>query len=99
MKARHKKREEGGRAEWKEDLAPVESRTNNPKIKAEAEEKQKGGRAKRQAGGLVPSGSAPKATAARAGRKSGGRTGSNMNPLSSAANGSAPKGHSTEAVE
>ncbi len=94
MKAR-KKREEGGRAEWKEDLASSpESRTNNPKIKAEAEEKKKGGKVKRATGGLVPSGSAPSATAARAGRKSGGRTGSNMNPLSSAANGTAPKGHS-----
>lgn len=60
MKGRHKKASGGEadfgkpRDDWKEDLeTKPEARTNAKKIDAEAEEKKRGGRAKRKHGGKV----------------------------------------------
>lgn len=83
---RHKmKKAEGGRTEMKV--------SGNPDVFKEAEERKKGGRAKRATGGQV---SAPKKVIGlmtgggvrprldRPGRKSGGRVGADKSPLSSA---------------
>jgi hypothetical protein len=91
---------------------PPESRTNNPKIKAEAEEKKKGGRAKRKHGGIAKHfekgedmkhakhigevHGKAKVHAGREPRKSGG---SNFSPLSSAHSGSPPRDHKVTEID
>src|ERR1039457_4611475 len=115
-----KHRKEGGEIEhgerdWEEDEeTKPEDRTNAKKIDEEAEEKKRGGRAKRKFGGHVHhekmeemkhakhvgpvKGEAAVHHAGRKPRKSGGRTGSDTNPLSSAAKGKEPRGHSEEII-
>lgn len=63
----------------------------------EAEERKRGGRAKRKHGGKVEGDKAPM-NLGRAARKRGGRTGggSNRSPLTSAANSSNPEGHTPD---
>ena len=79
-KARHKKAG-GGRTEmWV---------SGNPDVKKEAEEKKKGGRAKRATGRKVKTvgfmdGGAVRPRVDRPGRKMGGRVGADKAPLSSA---------------
>jgi len=102
--------------DWDEDLeSKPEMRNNAKKIKAEAEEKKHGGRAKRKHGGKVKHhehGEHMKHAkhvgavkgkrevhAGRAPRKSGGRAGSNFSPLSSAHSGTPPRGHKTLDVD
>lgn len=84
-------------------------------VSKEAEEKKRGGRAKRKHGGGVKhleSGEDMKHAkhvgpikgkrdvhAGRAPRKSGGRAGSNFSPLSSAHAGEAPRGHKTTDID
>ena len=88
MKAHHrKKREADGVAEYKQDLeSKPEMRVNASKIKSEAEERKRGGKAVKMHGKHA------KHHAGRKPRKSGGRAGSNMNPLSSAHSGTPAKG-------
>lgn len=57
-------------------------------VEKEAEERKRGGKAKKNLG--KAEGHKSKARADRAPRKSGGRTGANMHPLSSAHHGKAP---------
>lgn len=83
---------EHGEREYEQDLAHnPSSYTANSNVTKEAEEKKRGGRAKKHVGKVH--GSHAKHHAGRKARKSGGRTGSNMNPLSSAHAGTKPKGH------
>lgn len=92
MKGR-KHRSTGGVNEAAEDLKmKTKDRVNAPNIEREAEERKRGGRAKRKAGGMVD-GEAAKCHAGRKPRKSGGRAGADSNPFSSARKGTAPKGH------
>jgi hypothetical protein len=95
MKAHHrKKREAGGVAEYKEDLkSKPEMRVNATKIKGEAEERKRGGKA------VKMHGAKGKHHAGRMPRKSGGRAGSNMNPLSSAHSGTPAKGRHTVSID
>ena len=95
MKARHRKhRETGGVAEYKEDLSKSPNmRVNAPKIKAEAEERKRGGKA------VKMHGKDAKHHAGRKPRKSGGRAGSNMNPLSSAHSGTPAKGRHAVSID
>jgi hypothetical protein len=90
MKGRMK-RGTGGVNEAEEDVKDKpESRTNAKKIDSEAEEMNKGGRAKRKHGGKSVGkveGEKPKMHAGRMPRKSGGRAGSDTNPFTSARKG------------
>lgn len=122
MKARSKKAS-GGEADFgkpRDDYKADEkdkptnygSSTN---VSKEAEEKKRGGRAKRKSGGGVTHREAcedmkhakhvgnVKGTrdvhAGRAPRKSGGRTGSNFSPMSSAHAGTPPRGHSAKDID
>lgn len=99
MKAHHrKKREAGGVAEYKQDLAmnPKRRTADADEIYGEAEQhtgRKHGGHAKshkKHVGKLH--GAAAMHHAGRKPRKSGGRAGSNMNPLSSAHAGTQAKG-------
>jgi hypothetical protein len=111
MKGRkeRKHREEGGRDLAEEDVRDEpEARTNAKNIDREAEEKKRGGRAKRMRGGHVHHekmehlkhakhvglvhGEHAKHHAGRKPRKDGGRTGSNERPFSSAHKGELPPG-------
>lgn len=95
MKGR-KHRETGGANEAKADLDDKpEMRVNAGKIKAEAEERKAGGRAKRKSGGMAKDcgkveGEHEKARADRKPRKSGGSATSN--PFSSARSGTPAPG-------
>ena len=93
----HRKgRSTGGVNEAAEDLKDKpEARTNAANIDREAEERKRGGRAKRKDGGKAE-GEMMKMRADRKPRKSGGRTGADKNPFSSARHGSEPKGHKTD---
>lgn len=86
-----------GRKSYEEDLKDKPMRYNNSKVEGEAEERKRGGRAKKHVG--KAHGHAGKHHAGRAARKSGGRTGSNMNPLSSAHAGTAAKGRHTVDID
>lgn len=83
-------------------------------VSSEAEEKKRGGRAKRKRGGMVHHEkgepmkhakhvglvSGDKQThAGRAPRKSGGRTGSNFSPFSSAKAGTPPRDHKVTSID
>lgn len=78
-----------GVREYEQDTNPV-SRVHAPKITGAAEQRKRGGRAKKMVGNIAGMSASH---AGRAPRKSGGRTGSNMNPLSSAHKGTPPRGH------
>ena len=96
---------------YDEDLKTKPKRYNQSKVEDEAEEKKRGGRAKRKRGGHVhheEMGELKHAShvghvhghhkgghKGRKARKHGGKTGSNFNPLSSAHSGEQPKGHHT----
>jgi hypothetical protein len=87
-----------GSKEYEQDLkTKPEARTNAKKIDAAAEERKRGGRAKKHVGDVK--GEHCKPHAGRKARKSGGRTGSNMNPLSSAHAGTAAKGRHTVNID
>jgi len=103
------------RADYKaEENAKPQRYNNAPKIQDAAEEKKRGGRAKRKSGGGVkhhetgkhmghakhigPVQGSIAKSAGRSVRASGGRAGSNFSPMSSAAAGSSPRGHKTEDV-
>jgi len=101
-----KHRETGGVNEAEEDLKrknPSRTGPGDAKNVHEAEEtaeadyddRKRGGRAKRRAGGAV-AGAAGAANAGRKPRKSGGRASCESNPFSSAKHGTAPKGRKVE---
>lgn len=91
MKGR-KHRATGGVNEAAEDLGSKNKRyTYESNVNDEAEERKRGGRAKRKSGGLVP-GEKGMCHAGRKPRKSGGRATSDNNPFTSARHGTAPKG-------
>lgn len=96
-----------GKKEWEEDLeTKPEARVNAKKIDDAAEERKKGGRAKRKAGGEVRPekhignvrGEEANRHAGKMPRQSGGRANSTDNPLSSAAKGKAPREHKEEMI-
>jgi hypothetical protein len=91
MKGGRKHRESGGENAAEEDIKDKpEMRVNATKIKEEAEELKKGGRAKKARGGkLVGKVEGEKGAmhAGRKPRKSGGRTGSEANPFTGARKG------------
>lgn len=100
---------------YEEDEKSKPKRYNQSKVEDEAEEKKRGGRAKRKHGGHVKHhekmgelkhahhvGKVQGHHHAHKGRKpraSGGKTGSNFNPLSSAHSGSSPSGHKTTDID
>ena len=85
--------------DWDHDEAPKEVYAGaGSHVVKEAEEKKRGGRAKRKHGGHVHHmgkvhGEHAKHRADRPKRKSGGRAGADRNPLSSAHAGKEPAGH------
>lgn len=84
---------ENDAAEDVKDAPPDRSSPNN--IQKEAEEKKRGGRAKRAHGGkseMKVEGHKGAMHAGRKPRKSGGRTGSDSRPLTSSHSGTNPKG-------
>lgn len=124
-KGRHKKAGGGSegekdfgkpRADYKEEEnSKPESRTNNPKIKAEAEEKKHGGKAKRHKrkhGGIAKHhesgedmkhakhvGNVRGEVKKHAGREPRKSGGSNFNPLSSAHGGTPPRDHKVTEID
>jgi hypothetical protein len=114
MKGR-KHHAEGGKADFDEDLKDKPKRYNESKVEDEAEERKRGGRAKRRTGGMVHreepgnlkyaksvgkiEGERNVGRADRKPRKSGGRTGCDSSPLSSAHAGTAPTGHKTTDID
>lgn len=121
-RARHKKAS-GGEADFgkpRDDYKADENTkpTNygsSTNVSKEAEEKKRGGRAKRKSGGGVKHMEACEdmkhakhvgnvkgkrdVHAGRAPRKSGGRTGSNFSPMSSAHAGTPPRGHAAKDID
>lgn len=82
--------ETSGTRDWEQDAMDKPGRYNNaPKVQDAAEARKRGGRAKKNVGGIA---GYAKDNAGRAPRKAGGRTGSNMNPFSSAKAGTPAKG-------
>lgn len=108
MKARHKRygKATGGEADspsrgdrqYDDDLNTKNMRyTYESNVNDEAEERKRGGRAKKHVGKLH--GAAAMAHAGRKARKSGGRTmGSDKSPFSSAKAGTAPKGRKLDVM-
>lgn len=98
MKGKRGHKSTGGVNDAEEDVKDKpEARTDAKKIDAEAEEKKRGGRAKKAHGGkMVGKVAGEKAMhhAGRKPRKSGGRTGSDSNPLTSSHSGKSPPGRS-----
>jgi hypothetical protein len=95
-----------GANEWEEDLKDKPMRYTQGRPEDEAEEKKRGGRAKRKHGGAaMPKcvgsvhGIAAKHHAGRKPRKSGGRAGSDMHPFSSARAGSPPAYHKDTLID
>ena len=87
-----------GDREWEQDEKKKNQRyTYESNVNDAAEERKRGGRAKKKAVGKVQG--MAKANAGRKPRKSGGRTGSNMNPLSSAHAGTPAKGRKVERID
>ncbi len=114
MKGHHKKHHKAagggmespasGDKDWEADeRMKTPNRGASSKVSEEADERKRGGRAKRKQGGHVMKevgaikGGAPSKHAGRMPRNSGGRTGSNMNPLSSAHAGTPARGHTAGA--
>ena len=92
MKGRKHHRATGGANEAEEDLKDKpEARTNAKEIDEEAEERKRGGRAKRRHGGKTEVGKVeghkPPMHAGRKPRQSGGRASSDENPFTSARKG------------
>jgi hypothetical protein len=112
MKGRKAKGGEVGTRDWEEDEKDRPMRYNESKVEDEAEERRRGGRAKRKAGGIVHhergkpmahakhigmvKGERTEHHAGRKPRMSGGRACSDTNPMSSAAKGKEPEGHKVE---
>jgi hypothetical protein len=120
MKGRKHKAEGGeadfGTAKEADDATPREVYAGKgSNVEKEADERKRGGRAKRKRGGGVKHHEkgedmkhakhvgniegGMKAHAGRAPRKSGGRTGSNFSPLSSAHGGSPPRDHKVTEID
>jgi hypothetical protein len=93
MKGR-KHKNTGGENDAKEDLdGKVPDRSSPNNIQKEADEKKRGGRAKKAHGGeMKVEGKKGMHHAGRKPRKSGGRTGSDSRPLTSSHSGTQPKG-------
>jgi hypothetical protein len=93
---RRKHKETGGANEPAEDLKTDPPDRSSPnKIASEADEKKRGGRAKKAHGGKMvgkAEGKKAEMRADRKPRKSGGRTGSDGSPFSSARKGTNPPG-------
>ena len=93
--ARNKKAEGGpasGDEDWEADeKTKPERRVNADKIEGAAEERKRGGRTKKNVGGVAGSAGG---NAGRSARKSGGRAGSDKSPFSSARAGTPAKGRS-----
>lgn len=108
MRARHKMRKgkagggeiespASGDREYDQDLKSKNMRyTYQSNVNDEAEERKRGGRAKKH---VKAEGESSKMHAGRKPRKSGGRAGSDMNPFSSARKGTSPKGHKTVDID
>lgn len=104
-KKNHHKRASGGKMEspmegdreWEEDLKdkPMDY-TAKSKVAGEAEERKRGGRAKKKS---VKMEGMAKHHAGRKPRKSGGRTGSDHNPMSSAKSGEGPRDHKVVEID
>jgi hypothetical protein len=98
MKGKRAHKSTGGVDDADEDVkdkTPDRSAPNN--IAKEAEEKKRGGRAKKAHGGKMIGKVGGEKAAKHAGRKprkSGGRTGSENNPLTSSHSGTTPAGRS-----
>lgn len=94
-----------GDKDWEADEKTKPMRyTADSKVNSEAEELKRGGRAKRNHGGMVKHlgkvhGKKPHVHAGRKPRKAGGRTGSNFSPLSSAHKGTEPRAHHSEEID
>jgi hypothetical protein len=87
-----------GTREYEQDLKSKNMRyTYQSKVNDEAEERKRGGRAKKKHVGKVDGKS--ESHAGRKARKSGGRAGSDKSPLSSAHAGTSPKGHKTVDID
>jgi len=87
-----------GVKEFDQDLASKpERRVNAAKIEGVAEERKRGGRAKKMVGKM--SGEMSSCHAGRKPRKSGGRAGSDSSPFSSARSGTPAKGRHTVDVD
>ena len=87
-----------GSKEYEQDLNTKNQRyTYQSKVNDEAEERKRGGRAKKKHVGKVDGKS--EHHAGRKARKSGGRAGSDKSPLSSAHAGMSPKGHKTVDID
>jgi hypothetical protein len=98
-KHERKHRETGGVNEAEEDVSKkTPMRVNAPEIEREADEKKRGGRAKRKRGGMAEAkhvemhGEHEAKRADRKPRKDGGRTGADSQPFSSARKGTTPPG-------
>jgi len=93
--ARNTKAEGGpasGDKDWEADeKTKPERRVNADKIEGAAEELKRGGRTKKNVGGVA---GASKSNAGRTPRKSGGRAGADKSPFSSARSGTPAKGRS-----
>ncbi len=98
MKGR-RTRSTGGTDDAGEDLSRKNKRyTYQSNVNDEAEERKRGGRAKRKSGGMV-AGCAPSPNAGRAPRKSGGRATSDNNPFTSARKGTPAPGRKVEMMD
>jgi len=84
---KHMHKEKGG------EVKAYDAQGSN--VEKEAEEKKRGGRVKKKAGGSIQ-GAPANMHLGRAHRAKGGRTGSDKSPLTSAAKTEAPVGHSMD---
>lgn len=105
-KAHHHRKASGGEAHgdpekgaetFESDLKDKPMRYNSSRVENEAEEKKRGGRAKKHVG--LVHGEMAKHHAGRKPRKNGGRTGSDASPFSSARSGTSPKAHKTTLID
>lgn len=87
-----------GDREYEQDLKTKNMRyTYQSNVDDEAEERKRGGRAKKHVGKMH--GDAAKHHAGRKPRKSGGRAGSDQSPMSSAHAGTPPRGHKDRDID
>jgi hypothetical protein len=87
-----------GDREYEQDLNTKNQRyTYQSNVNDEAEERKRGGRAKKHVGKMH--GSKAMSHAGRKPRKSGGRAGSDKSPLSSAHAGTPPRGHKDKEID
>lgn len=93
-KGHHHKRNTGGVNEAAEDLKSKPEEYNHSRVEEQAEEKKRGGRARKKHEGEHHEvhGEHAKKHAGRKPRKSGGGANATDNPFSSARKGEAPKG-------